>query len=249
MENEVQSKSVNCEVADVGDFEVAYIQRQLEKKLVPHRHEIELFETIGLEFQREEDFKMYQAYLELMSTEQGIKGRKINRCNYERRKRCRKRIIRYQMSNKAVFGTLTINNDMLEKISEQSFRKYVQRYMKEYFVSYIANVDFGSENERIHYHVVGVPKNSWYEITEKKKVFNDHKQKWQTIICTKVWCEWVGYDYWEELGTDEHTPGKVAKYIDKLANHAFKVSTKNSRIIYSRGDLFEHLEELSKFKR
>lgn len=227
---------------------IAEQQRALEYKISKLQKDIQMFEEKGLDFENENDFFLYQQYIELMSTEEGQMARKVNRASYERRKRCRKRILRYQLSNKAVFGTLTLSNEVLEKISEETFRKYVQRYMKNYFVSYIANVDYGSQNERIHYHVVGVPKDTWYDILNSTKVFHSKKQKWTTTLTTSEWQENYGFDYWEILADNDSTPGNVAKYIDKLTNHAFKESTKQSSIIYSRGDYFEHLEELKKLK-
>ena len=108
-----------------------------------------------------------------------------------------------------VFLTLTFRDDVLATTSEQTRRRYVTRFLKKHCKQYIANIDYGTENGREHYHAV---------------------------ISNKV--DLTAWEYGaingEKIVKTRDSIRALPKYISKLTNHAIKDTTKSTRIIYSR---------------
>ena len=134
----------------------------------------------------------------------------LNHASYKRVARLKERIREAVESGSAYFITITFNPTTLENTNEQTRRKYVSRWLKSLTPFYVANIDYGSKNEREHYHAVITsdtrPPKSWnYGFIDIKKV-----------------------------ATSETDTKRVSKYISKLTNHAIKHTTKSKRIIYSR---------------
>lgn len=128
---------------------------------------------------------------------------------------------------KIVFGTLTFNDDDL-KINKLTRRRYVQRFLKENVIEYIANIDYGKVNNREHYHFIAIIKE------------NINTKNWKRIINIKK----VNIDSIEN----------TLNYVLKLNNHSFKDTTKNERILQDRDKFIEKIidtiykEEYYKFK-
>lgn len=128
---------------------------------------------------------------------------------------------------KIVFGTLTFNDEDL-KINKLTRRRYVQRFLKENVIEYIANIDYGKVNNREHYHFIAIIKE------------NINTKKWKRIINIKK----VNIDSIEN----------TINYVLKLNNHSFKDTTKNERILQDRDKFIEKIvdtiykEEYYKFK-
>lgn len=118
--------------------------------------------------------------------------------------------LKYQ-DYKIVFGTLTFNDTTLARTSKQTRRKYVSRFLSEHTDCYIANIDFGEENEREHYHFVAlceveIKKNSWR----------------------------YGFDSYREVAKTKDGIQKAKAYLLKLNNHSYKSSTRNERVIMNK---------------
>lgn len=149
---------------------------------------------------------------------------KLCESNYSRRTRCIDKTNSIVVSNDNVyFGTLTFNNDTLDKTNTNTRRKYVARYLKSISDNYIANIDFGDKeknpqsNEREHYHCL--------------------------IACAQPPFSWqYGFCKFEKVGNTDTDNLKVAKYVAKLTNHAMKVERtgKARRLIYSRATTPTH---------
>lgn len=156
----------------------------------------------------------------------------VNDAYYHRLGRLRNRIER--MCNiGCCFLTLTFDDVQLGKHSPAIRRKRVQQFLNGFEVPYIANIDFGSENGREHYHaVICAP-------LEQLAL-----ERWKR-----------GYVYYEEVGsnrvyradkgiherprkrrddTPEYDGSRTAKYMNKLTNHALKETTKGQKIMYCR---------------
>jgi len=108
-----------------------------------------------------------------------------------------------------VFITLTFNDSSLDFLSYDTRRKRVREWLKSQGSLYVANVDYGKENGREHYHAIinkKVDPLTWsYGSCNVKLIFNKN-------------CK------------------ALAKYINKLTNHALKdTANRGARIIYSRG--------------
>ena len=130
----------------------------------------------------------------------------------------KKRVYRLRLSiydivtdnQRPVFLTLTFSDDVLATTSEQTRRRYVTRFLKKHCKQYIANIDYGTLNEREHYHA---------------------------IVSNKVdFAAWRQYGQinGETIVKSRDSIRALPKYISKLTNHAIKDTTKSTRIIYSR---------------
>ena len=132
--------------------------------------------------------------------------------------------------NKMVFFTLTFNDEDLKNTNKETRRKYVERFLKENSISYVANIDYGKENGREHYHALAV-------IEEDIDI-----KKWKRI-------SWI-----ETVPKKSKDLRKITKYILKLTNHSYKESTRREKAIYSKNNdllkfyLEQNKEDLQLFK-
>ena len=137
-------------------------------------------------------------------------ARRINNATYKRTTRLKERIQGYLLDHECIFLTLEFNDLILSKTSKQTRRKYVARYLKSQTCDYIANIDYGSEREREHYHAIVI----------------SHK------VNMKLWK--YGFIFAERIKNYDKTPVKLAKYVSKLTNHAIKETTRRCSLVYSR---------------
>lgn len=107
------------------------------------------------------------------------------------------------------FVTLTFSDEVLSNTSAATRHEYVKRWLR-LFPCAIANIDFGSENGREHYHAVVLAKRVRHE-SWKYGLLHSRRVK----------------------RTDERCVEKLAHYTAKLVNHAIKETTKGCRTIYS----------------
>ena len=134
---------------------------------------------------------------------------KINTASLKRNQRLKKRIASYINSGNCLFLTLTFDDSVLNNTSEDTRRQYVRKWLKSYSNCYVANIDFGSKNHREHYHAVMV-----YPLRIEST-------------------EWPhGFANIKKVKIGSETP--VAKYINKLTNHAIKNTSKRNALIYSQ---------------
>lgn len=138
---------------------------------------------------------------------------KLNHAYYKRSKRLCNRIETMLLNGDCLFLTLTFNDNYLSDSTDKERRVAVSRYLKQFNCPYVANIDFGGENGREHYHaVINAPSirfESW--------------RKYGNINAKRI----------RNRGIDTDTK-RLAKYIAKLSNHAIKETTKRSCLIYSR---------------
>lgn len=125
--------------------------------------------------------------------------------------RLKSRIAHFMSLGQCIFVTLTFTNDVLAKTSAVTRRRYVTRYLKSQSEYYIANVDYGTKNEREHYHCI--------------------------VLADKIDYSVWNSTYGGVKGIKVKSPKdvtKLAKYVSKLTNHAIKATTKRNAIIYSK---------------
>ena len=137
-----------------------------------------------------------------------IEAEKINKAYYTRKKRLQTHIENMLNRGTCHFLTVTFKDDVLNSTTPQTRRRYVARFLKSLAPVYIANIDFGAQNGREHYHAIvrsdTADVSSWqYGFTNVQKV------------------------------RSEKDAAALAKYTSKLTNHAIKDTTKGSRLIYS----------------
>lgn len=138
---------------------------------------------------------------------------KIENASCHRATRLRKRIESMLLNGECLFLTLTFNDETLNNTSADTRRQYVRKYLKQFNCPYVANIDFGKENGREHYHAV---------INTSRIELKD----WR--IYGNINVERVRNNRIELSKT------RLSKYISKLSNHAIKETTKRSCLIYSR---------------
>lgn len=207
----------------------AKIQRKLSLTEWKYQQLFLSLET-GKEEITEENIKTLNKQSELMdklteeishfSEEEIEEAVKVNRAGYQRTKRLKDRILKLLENQNAIFVTLTFRNSVLENTNEQTRRDYVRKYLKSQCLKYVANIDFGKTNEREHYHAVVVPKSN--ELDGKK-----YREQCGQIDFERVWHKANELDY-------ENTAKRMAKYVNKLTNHAIKETTRQNRVMYSR---------------
>lgn len=135
---------------------------------------------------------------------------RLNNAYYSRKRRLQKHLSDLFSKGNCLFLTLTFRDDVLESTSFNTRRQYVYRFLKSFSDHYVANVDYGDEHDREHYHAVILldryPVGSWR----------------------------YGWDYVENCKTDLSDKIRISKYISKLTNHAYKESGRRYSIIYSK---------------
>lgn len=138
---------------------------------------------------------------------------KIDNASCHRATRLRKRIESMLLNGECLFLTLTFNDETLNNTSVDTRRQYVRKYLKQFNCPYVANIDFGKENGREHYHAV---------INTSRIELKD----WR--IYGNINVERVRNNRIELSKT------RLSKYISKLSNHAIKETTRRCCLIYSR---------------
>lgn len=108
-----------------------------------------------------------------------------------------------------VFLTFTFTDETLARYDTEYLRLCVRRYLNLYTTLYVANVDYGKENGRIHFHAIGL----------------------SSHVNLKAWT--LGALNVQKVRKGSN-PLQLARYVSKLANHALKDTTRRERLIYSR---------------
>lgn len=109
-----------------------------------------------------------------------------------------------------LFLTLTFKTETLASTTEETRRLYVARYLKSVSPHYVANIDYGKQNGREHYHAIVVGTDIDYS----------KWHKYGAIKGVKI-----------RKGSN---PLQLSKYINKLSLHSCKSTTRGKKLIYSR---------------
>lgn len=136
-------------------------------------------------------------------------GYRLINNNYKRTSRLRDRISRI-CQKPSLFLTLTFTDDVLNKTSSATRRRYVARFLKSVAADYVGNIDYGEKNGREHYHAV-------------------------------VLCDNIDHNAWpygainfKKITYTENSSTTIAKYVNKLTNHAIKETTKRCSLLYPK---------------
>ena len=109
-----------------------------------------------------------------------------------------------------MFGTLTFTDEVLEKTSKETRRRYVARFLNDNTLHYVANIDYGKTTNREHYHFIALL---------------DQK------IDKKLWT--YGFTWFSKIKKNTSLRNRK-NYLLKLTNHTYKDSTKQEKIISDR---------------
>lgn len=177
------------------------IARAVSKAFYFANHDIKSKYSISLE-------EAEALYSHWAFTEEYIEAEKINRAFYQRTKRLKNRVEQL-LEKPCVFLSLTFTDKTLQNTSPLTRRRYVTEYLRNNYPNYVANIDFGDDFGREHYHA----------IIQTQKV--DYKS-WHHLGAIKG----------EKIVVNNIVA--LAKYVSKLTNHAIKETTRRSCLIYSR---------------
>lgn len=161
-----------------------------------------------------------ETYIEDMNTLIGLvrsetgrneiaEAERVNHAFAIRVSRLKSRIKKMVMGGNCIFLTLTFRDDVLDNTSSQTRHDYIKRFLNSLGCKYVANIDYGSQNEREHYHAI--------------------------VQCDEVDPKSysLGAINFKRVKATSDS-GKLANYISKLTNHAIKSSTRGCNIMYSR---------------
>lgn len=154
-----------------------------------------------------EDISILESQLSIVDYE---REEKVYNAYRKRLQRLKKRVSIILNSNKAIFLTLTFNDKTLAQYDLIFLKTYVRKFLKSQCSNYVCNVDYGSLNNRLHFHALVVPKND---------LIDYNLYSLGAINGRKVYCP---------------NSTRLSRYILKLSYHAIKDSTDNNRLIYSR---------------
>lgn len=105
------------------------------------------------------------------------------------------------------FITLTFTDEALNRLNQKTRHRYVQRWLNEYCNDYFANVDYGKNTGREHYHAVVSLKDL------KTKLLWEHG--FSNVKKVKIKSQEI----------DSH---KLSSYLLKLSSHTVKLTTGKS---------------------
>lgn len=133
-----------------------------------------------------------------------------------------------------LFGTQTFNDKALSR-SFTARQKDIQRMLTQY-EDYCSNVDYGTENEREHYHfLVAVSKDLLQSVEWKT---NKRGRKYASSIPKSEKYLSLGHQNWQLIDFDDDAiEEKLAGYIAKLVNHSIKV--KQTKLGYKRDSTYK----------
>lgn len=158
------------------------------------------------------------------------------------RQRKKKRIINtinfaLKRGYEVVFATLTFNEENINKTKETR-RKNINKYLKQYD-GFIFNIDFGTLNEREHYHtLIFISPQHINEFIEEWHYDPKKKRRFKTInnfedvlmIPNKYTYGFTTFQLVNTSAENEEDKLKIANYIATLTNHALKVEQTNLTI-------------------
>ena len=133
----------------------------------------------------------------------------LNHAKYNRKRRLKNYMEKMlETFPNVYFLTLTFSDKYINS-NDETKRKYVMRCLKSLTNYYVANVDYGKQFGRLHYHAI---------TTEP---LTQEQWKYGFINCQKI----------RHNSTDIE---KVAKYTTKFSNHALKDTNKTQKCLYSK---------------
>lgn len=136
---------------------------------------------------------------------------------HQRNKRLYRRVANIVKTNRALFITLTFNNEFFSRdLNDESIARIVKRYLKANCKQYVANIDFGGNKGRLHYHAIVEPLEDKLNLKQWRDMTNNSNINVKHII------------------TNDLSVIRTAKYINKLTNHSLKDNGYYKRLIFSR---------------
>lgn len=102
---------------------------------------------------------------------------------YQKHTRLRERVDKMLTYENPVFYTLTLTDASLEKYKDHMLYRYAKEWARKYLDTYVGNIDYGSKNGRLHFHIMGNYKElptheSWsYGNIHFQRIYNDNSKR------------------------------------------------------------------------
>ena len=169
--------------------------------------------------------KKYYAYKNGIDFDINNQFERTLKARYQKCSRIKKRFI-YLLTrcDYIWFCTFTFDNYYINK-SDRTKRDLIKSVINTHDFKYIVNIDYGKQTEREHYHcIIG---------TDINFNVNQFIQNYYPCFCLAIPCKKGRNDF-----------KRLSKYINKLANHCIKATTKRQRMLYNfKGyDIFDTKE-------
>lgn len=121
------------------------------------------------------------------------------------------------------FLTFTFSDETLQKTSKTTRERYIKEWLNQQASEYMLNIDYGDKNGREHYHAFILSRYKVIVINTplRHNVFIKYKKISQTL-----------YNYFGNVYID-----RKPMTAENLTAHAFKETTKNNKIVYSRKNI------------
>lgn len=134
-----------------------------------------------------------------------------------------------------MFGTFTFDDDALMKKADTRKQK-VRRTLSKCADDFIMNIDYGTENEREHYHAI-------IEFDVKRdELYQDENGHWRDKEIDKLY----GFGFYSlvPVRLDEDTSAeKLSRYLVKLVFHSVKVT--QSYVSVKKGSRYQQMKKLN----
>lgn len=139
----------------------------------------------------------------------------------------------YEQDYKLVFATFTFNDEAL-KLNKKYRKELITRALHKNpnIVDYIGNIDFGSKNEREHYHYILIISPKFKPKTKMRTIKSKKTRSYVSVENLDIDYP-KGFTTYELVGNDREDREKIKNYITKLTMHALKVDIGN-KLIYRR---------------
>lgn len=154
--------------------------------------------------------------------------------------------IRYYTNKdyKLVFATFTFNEEAL-KLTRKYRRDLITRTLNKNpnIVDYIGNIDYGTENEREHYHYILIlNKNFQPKTVQRATTTNGKYEKYASVENLEINYQ-KGFATYKLIKTNQNDYEKVQNYLAKLPSHALK-REKFEKLIYKRESPYQRFKRI-----
>ena len=211
----------------------------------------------------------YEWFNDILSAEEFEECKRFNRNRKGKRYRARKKtndlvtsfISHGSPTGNLVFITLTFNDNQFftstgKPKTEETRTKKVNKILREFTNYAVANIDYGTKNDREHHHAL-----AWTERELKPAIDKDTGEILKSNTGRDLY-KFKDYPYDETIGFHtieiipidkelEVTSKRIANYLVKITSHENKVTTKNRRIrvLTDEIQVSKELEKRRKAKR
>lgn len=156
----------------------------------------------------------------------------LRRANYEQSKKVEQHInFLFSHFDYIYFATFTFDDRALS-FTAYTRKQAVRRLLSDYFDDYILNIDFGSKNEREHYHAI-ICSNINNEYIENKHLRHRQLDNYD-----------LGFYSIEKVKINDLDALRISKYASKLTLHSIKV--KQSYISVKKGSLYQQYQAIKR---